>query len=308
VSVFTTTDHLFLRDPRGGVEDVAAMQAAGFGSVFCNVGDHAPDTWQTIRDRARAAGVVCGPWLRTATSAGDFDVERFHKLLDIADAWATPLIVNAESELKGSGAELTTYIDAQLGARDAAISMESVPFADVEWWPIGDRPVLPQVFLADVDVDALQVRELWHAYGVRCVVLTFGSYGGSRPDDYDLLSPFGLYTADDCAQNYAAWSSRGTCTPCVNDPAPIDPDPGNGGETMAGKGAAASATEAWDAWLGTDSKRTAWERDNPGEWSALQSYASAAAGTAAPTTIKSKTGRMLLAIVESRRWAEGSHA
>ena len=221
-SVFLTTQHLFLRDPHGGVEDVAAMQAAGFGAIFCNIGDHQPDSWQLIRDRARAAGVVCGPWLRTADAANKFDYDRFHTLLRVADEWGTPLIVNSETELLASGGEITSYIEAQLGDRDAAISVETWPFDNVDWWHLGDRPVLPQLFKSIVSYEEQPTRDIWHAYGIRCVVLTFGSYGGSVPADYDRLAPFGVYTADDCGQRYSDWSPLGSCQPCTNGPTPPD--------------------------------------------------------------------------------------
>jgi len=243
VSVFLQTQHLFLRDPRGGVEDVAAMAAAGFGAIFCNVGDHDPSEWQTIRGRAGAAGVICGPWLRTATSDNRFDYDRFHTLLEVADQWASPLIVNSESELNGTGSEITTYIDAQLGPRDAAISMETIPFANVEWWPLAERPVLPQLFLANVDADEPSVRELWQAYGVSCVVMTYGSYGGSVPGDYSGGAPFGVYTADDCGGDYQAWRARGTCSPCVQTPTPPD-----GGDVMEAIGSQ-DGINAFMDWL-----------------------------------------------------------
>lgn len=232
MSVFLETNHLFLRDPRAGVEDVAAMAAAGFGAVFCNVGDHAPDTWATIRSRAATAGIACGPWLRTADSQNRFDYDRFHALIRCADDWASPLIVNSESELQGSGSEITSYIDAQLGSRDAAISVEAWPFDNVAWWPFASRPVLPQLFKADVAYDEPGLRDVWHAYGVRCVVLTFGSYHGSTPAIYDRLSPYGVYTADDCAGDYGAWSAKGAIDPCQTSPVPVPPDPG--GPTVIG--------------------------------------------------------------------------
>jgi hypothetical protein len=218
MSVFLERNHLFLRHPRGGNESVADMAAAGFGAIFCNVLDHQPSDWATHRARAGAAGVVCGPWARCATRDNRFDFDQFHKLMRVADQWESPLIVNVESELKGTGAEITTYIDAQLGQRDAAISMETWPFDNVEWWPLANRPMLPQLFKADVSYEEQPTRDIWHAYGIKCVVLTFGAYGGSISADYDLRSPYGVYTADDCQGAYSMWSPHGTVDPCVKEP------------------------------------------------------------------------------------------
>jgi hypothetical protein len=221
-SVFLTTNHLFLRDPHGGVEDVAAMATAGFRSIFCNIGDFDPLEWATIRARAGAAGVACGPWLRTADEQNRFDRARFQRLLDVADMWEQPLIVNAESELQGTGDTVTTYINEQLGSRDAAISMEPWPFDNVQWWPLANRPMMPQMASSVGNFDEAVLREIWQAYGINCVVLTFGSFGGSTPANYDLLSPYGIYTADDCGGRYGEWSQRGTCVPCLST-TPEDP-------------------------------------------------------------------------------------
>lgn len=231
MSIFLQTNHLFVRTPGGNVEDVARMRDAGFGAIFCNIGDHAPEAWNVVRDRARAAGVVCGPWLRTADASNRFDFDRFHALLRCADAWGTPLIVNSESELQGSGTELTTYIDAQLGGRDAAISVEPWPFDNVGWWPFADRVVMPQHALSVASYDEQGLRDVWHAYGVKCVVLTYGSFDKTSPSGYARLAPFGVYTADDCANDYAAWRAVGTTTPCASPPDP-PPDPEDDMQTI----------------------------------------------------------------------------
>ena len=216
-SIFTKTNHLFLRNPRGGVENIVAMREAGFNAIFCNIGDHTTSEWAEIRLRAAAAGIVCGPWIRTADANNNFSQDRLDHLIQTADTWESPLIVNSESELKGSGDKLTQYIAAELRGRDAAISVECWPFADVAWWPLGRYPFLPQIF--PVEAEAAQHPEAcrlkWHAYGVECVVYTFGSYRSQQPTLYDRLTPYGVYTADDCGNNFQAWAPLGTHDPCV---------------------------------------------------------------------------------------------
>lgn len=225
-SVFTNTNHLFLRAPDGGVEDVANMKASGFGAIFCNIGDYPLERWDFIRSRAVSAGVVCGPWLRIAEDGtGAFDPERLGFLIDVADEWGSPLIVNGEAELKGSGDEITTFIADEVKGRDAALSMEPWPFANVDWRPVGHLPILPQIFGDQWGDDAEAAREEWFRCGVSCVVNTFGTYGGSNPNSYDLLAPYGLYTADDCGNVFAPWSPIGT-----RDPYAPDIPPTNGGE------------------------------------------------------------------------------
>jgi hypothetical protein len=185
------------------------MKAAGFGGVFCNIGDAStPDKWEDIRQTAKAEGMFCGPWLRTADANNNFSPGRLEFLIDIADAWASPLIVNSEKEINGSGKEITSYIAAQVAEREAAFSMEPWPFASVEWWPLQDLPCLPQIFPAEQSqhYDPVVLRQIWWDYGINCVYPTFGSYGGMLPTDFNLQAPYSIYTGDDCGYDYAAWS------------------------------------------------------------------------------------------------------
>lgn len=217
-SIFLDTNHLFLRAPDGGVEDVASMKKAGFGAIFCNIGDqHRADAWDVVRDQAKKANILCGPWLRTANENHMFMVDKLDYLIAVADAWNTPFIVNSETELKGSGNQLTKLIAEKIGKRDAAISMEAWPFSNVEWWVLGDYPVLPQIFPQESEAgkNPAACKAQWQAYGMKCVALTFGSYGGIDPNTFDRLSPYGVYTADDCAGNFQAWAPRGICEPCL---------------------------------------------------------------------------------------------
>ena len=251
-SIFLEANHIFLRNPRGGIEDVEAMARAGFDLVFCNVGDHDVRDWNVIRQQAARAGVICGPWLRTADGQGNFSKNKFEYLLEVADEWRTPLIVNSESELRGTGRELTDYMSKCIGGRDAAISVEPWPFANTEWWPLGRYPFLPQIFPQDSDAATRPeaCKEKWHYYDVECVVFTFGTYGRQQPSDYNLLRPYGLYTADDCGGNYIRWLETGV------HPKPCDLGEGGGGEegedmpTKIGSqhGATAMANTFRDAW------------------------------------------------------------
>lgn len=263
-SIFLRTNHLFLRAPDGGVEDVANMGANGFGAIFCNIGDYPLERWDIVRSRARSAGVVCGPWLRTAVGGtGEFDPERLGFLLDVADEWQSPLIVNAESELKGTGSDATSFIAEECGDRDWALSMEPNPFANVDWRPI-KVPVLPQCF-GPTWADAKDMRSRWQAYGVRCVVATFGTYSGWQPDLYDLLSPYGLYTADDCGNQFSRWAPRGTCVPCTDAPPPTN----GGGEVPTKIGDQHGITASMNRLRSLDPGGTALVREAGAEWPPL---------------------------------------
>jgi hypothetical protein len=268
VSTFLRTNHLFLRNPRGGVEDIAEMRRAGFRSIFCNIGDHSPSEWDVIRLRAAAEGLECGPWLRTAEGDNQFSRSRFLYLIDVADNWGSPLIVNCESELKGTGSELTSWMAAQLGNRDAAISMEAWPFADVYWEAFKKYPILPQIFPVESNTakNPEACRAEWFKYGVECVVFTFGAYGTQEPTDYDLFSPYGVYTADDCGQNYRAWSSEGTLDPCA-----VGPEEPDEGEDLMAKIGSDHGITAFVNWLqqqpGVPVARTPnYDENNPATW------------------------------------------
>ena len=306
---------LFLRHPNGGVEDLAAMQAAGFGGVAVNIGDHDPSTWeQIVRPRALSLGMWCGPWLHTRNSEGTFASDRLDALIACADRWASPLVVNSEKEIDGTGAACTSEIAAKVGTRDAAISMEAWLFnpPSVDWTPVAHLPMCLQIFPEQPDWPSNNpagCKQHAHECGIRCVYFTFGAYGNFQPTQYDLQTPYSCYSADDMGLFYAAWAPMGSnFVACIEEPKPPDPEPEpppNGGEAV-GIGAAQSCRDAWEAFK-TASSLDAWRRDNPGEWQALQSYWIAEAGTG-PPQIQSKTGLGLLGIVEARRYAEGTHA
>lgn len=291
MSAFTTS-FLFLRDPHGGVEDLGAMWQAGFHGVFVNTGDFGAGEWeQVVRPRALALGMFCGPWARVETN-GAFSETKLAALLGVAQDWASPVIVNAESELKRTGGEVTALIADRCRSFDAALSMEPWPFADVDWFHLNPMPVLPQMF--DGWKDTVVVRDQWWAYGVKCVYPTFGTFGGMQPADYVLNAPFSLYTADDCGGNYQRWApTQASYNGCVQN-----------GVKMAG--VASSCVEAWQAFEQA-SVLNQWRADNPGEWAKLEAYWNAPPGTPIPAGIRSKTGVGLLGLAEAKKYGDGTH-
>lgn len=216
---------LFLRHPNGGVEDLDRMKAAGFAGVFCNIGDHPPEAWETvIRPRAYALNMFCGPWARTAGEGNTWAPGKLEQLVACADRWDSPLVVNSESEIKSSGDEITGQIAEEIGDRDGAVSMEAWLFnpPDVDWTPVAHLPMLLQIFPnespAAEDPDGCK----WHAHdcGIHCVYFTYGSYGGLKPSLFDLASPYSVYTADDCGGNYEQWRPTSSGFPACLEPEP----------------------------------------------------------------------------------------
>jgi hypothetical protein len=259
VSVFLGTNHLFLRTPGGNVEDVLDMRNAGFGAIFCNIGDDAgPEDWAVVRDRALTANVVCGPWLRTCGEEPIFDPESLLYLIEIADHWGAPLIVNSENELDHTGREVTEFIAHECGSRDWALSTLPFPMDAVDYSPI-KVPVLPQAFGPYYGSIADDARAMWHHRGVRCVVDTYGTYEGWTPDMYALLSPYGLFTADDCASDYRRWSPRGVANPCMEE---------NGGDVQQQIGSQHGVTAAMNRLRDLDPKGTLLQKQG-GKWPSL---------------------------------------
>jgi hypothetical protein len=240
------------------------MKAAGFGAVFCNIKDYPLSEWDIVRERARAAGVICGPWART-TNGNEFEPNLLHSLIECAEDWGdVPYIVNSESELKGSGADLTDYINQMCGADDYALSMEPIPFANVDWTPI-KAPVLPQCFGPEyAGIHTGEVITLWRQHGIRCVVPTFGTYSGWQPSLYSRLSPYGLYTADDCASAFAPWSPQGELDPCQDTPTPP-----NGGD-MPDIGYQDGITAAMNRLRDLDPKGTVLAKGPDGKWPGIE--------------------------------------
>lgn len=238
MSIFLERNHLFLVNPKGGVEDVAAMKAGGFGAIFCNVLDFDPDDWQLVRDRAQDNGVVCGPWARMIDAGFNWDPSKLDMLMEVGRSWVAPYIVNVEKELDYSGGDITNDIAEKVAGDDVAFSTEAWPFSTVDWNPLAEYPFLPQIFPQEVSAakDPDACKAAWHQAGIRCVVHTFGTYWEQPPETYARLSPYGLYTADNCGNDFVAWSAQGVTQPCqdVPDPPdPPDPPPSGGGGVVA---------------------------------------------------------------------------
>lgn len=243
-SVFVTTNHLLGRKP-SDVGDPAAMKRAGFGSLFCNIGDYPAAEWEGVRQGAAAAGLVCGPWLRTQGANGEFDPNRLDLLIDTADAWGwKPLVVNAEKEIDYTGDDLTGYIADQVGDRDAAVSTEVRPFGAVDWRPLEYLPVLPQNFPAETGIGDTDdaIRANWQAAGMRCVVITYGSYRGMTGAQFARLSPYGVYTADDCGNDFMSWQPLGEHDPCAS-----SQSGGDHMETIGNQHGISAMAEVWRA-------------------------------------------------------------
>jgi hypothetical protein len=223
---------MFLDNPHGGVENLADMKAAGFDGVFCNVIDYPVEEWESVvLPRARSLGMFCGPWGRTGHPppvGTGFEPVKVDRIVAAADKWQSPGIINSEKEIDGTGSTCTSYIRTKVGARDFAMSTEPTPYDKVQWTPVEDLPILAQIFPAEQQkhYQPDEVKAMWWAYGIKCVYMTYGTYGGMTPALFDLKAPYSIFTGDAVQpENYALWKPTSTgyvaCKQSGGTPVPV---------------------------------------------------------------------------------------
>jgi hypothetical protein len=200
---------LFLNNPRGGVEDIQYLrdQCPWIKGVYCNVRDYAPAEWEkVILPRARQYGLYCGPWGRTTGPNNTFAVSVLDLIIDTADRWGSPVLINSEKELDGSGDTLTKLIAAKVGGRSAALSTEPWLFDSVDYRPISHLPVLLQIFPLEAFTATKPYDCRDHAWkrGVKQVYFTFGTSEqiGYKPAMFNLQAPYSLFTGDPPMSSY----------------------------------------------------------------------------------------------------------
>lgn len=208
MSVFGTNFY-FLNQPGGEIEHLPEMKAVGkISGVFCNIGDYTPESWATIRNQASQQGMFCGVWLRTQVADnGPFSESKLAYLIQVADEWQQPLIVNSERELDGTGNSCTKLIAQYVGNRDGAVSMEAWLYNAVDWSPLANLPMLLQISpgYSAPSQKPYDCKAHAHLHGIKAVYFTFGTFGGQEPKDYDLKEPYSLYHANASAPNWSAW-------------------------------------------------------------------------------------------------------
>lgn len=215
----TSRNGTFLRSPRGGVEDVAEMKAAGMQYLALNIGDgqHWND-WRIVVNRARALDVNVFPWARCRTA------DEVYALCDTADLVAFQVIVNVEDEFKDTlPPKAVATLLRDFDELEIAISMPAWAYNDVDYAPLAEYPMLLQLFPQDMRIDPSELEQkqrdcVTHArdkgftyVGITCQ--TYGedgvSYGKAKPEWYAYMNggTRSLFTGDDVgASNWAAWA------------------------------------------------------------------------------------------------------
>jgi hypothetical protein len=203
---------LFLDNPQGGVEDFAWLKtnAPWIKAVFCNVRDYPVSQWElTVRPRATSNGFICGAWGRTTGDLGKFDPNIVDRIIATNDKWDSPGLINCEKEIDNNQSALQ-YIVKKIGSRpNYGLSVEPTPFHSLDWSIAQHLTIHPQIFPAEqhINYDPIDVRNLWWKHGVTCVYMTYGTYAGASPTDYELIAPYSLFTGDPIMATYevAKW-------------------------------------------------------------------------------------------------------
>jgi hypothetical protein len=203
---------MYLRNPGGGVEDVENMRSHGFRWIAINLGDHADNEWDLVKQRANAAGVTVVPWGRITSIASRLGLSNEKAAEWLAtlgkQAYSNRVLFNAEKELDGNNALRIAMEDASVGM-DYALSTEPWLFESLRNTPLVRRGVVQiQLFPQESDASTRPRDCRARAYELGCLTVHFmlGMHDlppGAFPRRQ---SPYSVYTADDCGNVFAPWS------------------------------------------------------------------------------------------------------
>jgi hypothetical protein len=177
--------------------------------VAINVGDYPPKEWDSIVQRAKAAGLEVVPWRRCWDTIG------LASLLEIAAARGWYAIANLEKELEGAlPAEVAGPMIARYPELEVAISTEGWLYENVSWRAFAGCPVLLQLFPADMHRDPDELPDIQvdcvrraRDFGFRNVGVTYQTYHGADPAWYAFWPGVrSYYTGDDIGGSWDAWA------------------------------------------------------------------------------------------------------
>jgi hypothetical protein len=210
VSVFDKPG-LYLRNPAGGVEDIAAMKNAGFHWISINVGDHAEAEWDLIVSRARSLGVAVFPWQQCLNN------EQVDSLCQMArERYNNCVIVNVEKPLDLGYVNIevvrgcTWNMDACISTEPWLFARQSTDPFFVDWTRVRHHYIEMQLFPQENDVskDPRNCRAHAYSLGVLKTKFQFGIHDLLPPSFPPRPPRYSVYTADDCGQNYGRWSPQ----------------------------------------------------------------------------------------------------
>lgn len=200
---FFARDGALLRNPRGGVDDIPKMKAAGLKWVALNVGDYPGLQWMNIRLLCNQAGIDVIPWQRCYK-----ETDVIH-LMGIATDWASEaLVVNLEDE-GWRQTEMGFLPPEKVGEllapwqEEVAVSTVGFPPAWPKWKAIKGAVGLMQAFMNErTDLTPKVCTDRGKECGFVASFPTFGVYSAKFPWSKKMYldlwnGPWSLYTWDD---------------------------------------------------------------------------------------------------------------
>lgn len=202
---------VFLLEPTGGTEDVAAWKAAGGTYVLLNTAHVSGGTWERHRSRAKAAGLTVVPWRRCYTPSDVIALE------NTAVEWGSPAVAhNVETEAMTTVTpRVLADITGQYSkSRARAVVTEPWLQNDAGWHHLRDWVAMPEAFLnADGKWDPTVCCAHANSEGMPLAVPVFG-WGRWKdaprtvtPAEYLARwnGPFAVYPGDGKEHSYHQW-------------------------------------------------------------------------------------------------------
>lgn len=203
----------FYRNPRGGVENVAAAKQAGLGLAFLNIGDFAPEEWDKLTTKLDAAKVEWGYWAHCRT------LPQLQALLNRSRDKHRPVVaLNVEQELASTLSPTVIAATVQASAYRGEISTVLLGWVQngVDCSPIATWPALLEIFPQDAPSLWKPTEKVYdclaHArqLGLKFPIPVYGTYpdedlGEAKPSWYDRTIHHGLYTVDDTGESWVEW-------------------------------------------------------------------------------------------------------
>lgn len=203
----------FYRNPRGGVENVAAAKSAGLGLAFLNIGDFLPEEWGKLTVKLDANQIEWGYWAHCRT------LPQLEALLNRSREKARPVVgLNIENELASI---LPPAVIVQAVTQSGYLGQATTVLLGwvqngVDCRPIGDWPALLEIFPQDAPAlwpaDEKVADCLSHArtLGLKYPIPVYGTYpddvlGEAKPSWYNMALHHGLYAVDDTGEDWQTW-------------------------------------------------------------------------------------------------------
>jgi hypothetical protein len=195
---------VYARNPQGGVEHVQDLLDAGFRWYAFNVGDHTVPEWKTVIDRCRALGMPVFPWQYVRS---DDDVWALCRVA--RRRFGGRVIVNAEKPLDEGRVTAVTIRDATEGM-DAAVSVEPLPYGNVDWTVLSERVIQLQLFPQEntTSQDPRACRLAYLAAGCKRADFMLGMHELTPASFPARQYGYSVYTVDDMGPDCAAWGPQ----------------------------------------------------------------------------------------------------